>query len=137
MSTRFEVHLRAIQCRRKHEGGDEIYFRVDGEARRRAGDPDYWRFDVPGVRYELSLLVFAGTRGEQVVFELCEQDTFADDNLGVLRIAPHSHADAIDWGRGERWDTTYRGARGDRHVVMFHGQGAIYSLEFSVARVDA
>lgn len=129
------VTLETIQSKRRMEAEDEIYLKRDGVALRPSGSPDYWRFDRSVGVHRVEREVFTGGRAERTTLELWEQDTGRDSLLGTLVIRPHRRLDTIDWERGERYDTTYRGERDGLHVVMFHGERAIYYLAFRVETV--
>ena len=128
---RYEARLRKIQCKKLHEGSDEIYYQLDGVDQRPAGDPDYWLFEeVSGAdprRVDRRVLVGAG--GTTVTLRLMEQDAFGQsqhDLLGEVVLRAKAGKVAFEPTVG----TTYRGLENGFDVVDFHAADGVYALHF-------
>lgn len=136
MAKGYEVVLRTIECKRLHEGGDEIYFRLNGVDHRPAGNPDYWAFERDGQRRPIDRIILDAPEGGEVTLELREQDgglRFEHDSMGVV---------VVKVGGGkvtfvEKAGTTYIGTRRGYHVVEFHDSDGIYALHFAARRVES
>ncbi|NUP08039.1 MAG: hypothetical protein HOW73_18490 [Polyangiaceae bacterium] len=135
MAVGYVVVLHAIECKKLHEGGDEIYCLVNGVEHRPAADPDYWSFDAPGQRRYPNRLVLDGPDGAEVTITLREQDgglRFEHDTLGevVIRVGGGNVTFV------EKKGTTYVGRRRGYHVVDFHDSDGVYALHFSARSVQ-
>lgn len=139
MALKYTVRLQKLQSIRLNEGGDEIYFKVNGNINyqglrvgRPEGSPDYWRFDK--AKYTpLDKLVLQGADGTFTNFNLKEQDggfRGRDDNLGDINIGVQNNSPIFQPGFG----TSYRGQDSQNlHVVDFYGSDSHYRGYFEVS----
>ncbi|MFO0549499.1 MAG: hypothetical protein U0271_13995 [Polyangiaceae bacterium] len=133
MSQGYLITLYAIECRMLNEGGDEIYYLVNGVEQRPPGDPDYWFFDDAHKKRIIQRTVLDGPENTEVLVSLREQDgglRFDHDRLGDVLIKVAGGAVSFV----EKSGTTYMGKRRGYHVVDFHDSDGVYSLHF-LARV--
>ena len=127
-----QVKMTSIQCIRPNEGGDEIYFWLDGNDVRPSGDPDYWLFENEGQKREVDKIVLEGEAGTSCTIDLREQDggtRFSHDQIGTFTIVVEENTISISPGYAT--SSLGRDAETRHHIVECQGSDCHYRHEFA------